>query len=134
MIDNLSVAERIRAFCQARHITVARFEREAGLSNGYTSQLKSAPGPGKRMQIAAAFPELNMGWLLTGEGEMLRPSPQSVGDVTSGTVVGANISGSDNSVSHNDTSTVLRLLQNCQDQLKKKDEQIDRLLALLEKK
>ncbi len=113
---------------------MARFEREAGPSNGYTSQLKSAPGPGKRMQIASAFPELNMGRLLTGEGEMLRPSPQSGGDVTSGTVVGANISGSGNSFSHSDTLTVLRLLQNCQDQLKKKDEQIDRLLALLEKR
>ncbi len=133
MIDNLSVAERIKAFCQARHITVARFEREAGLSNGYTSQLKSAPGPGKRMQIAAAFPELNVGWLLTGEGEMIRP-PQAIGDVSNSTVVGANVSGNGNLISHNDMADMIRLQLGYQDLLKKKDEQIDRLLALLEKK
>lgn len=63
--------ERIMQFLKYKGIAQGKFEKMAGLSNGYISNLKSNPSPEKLMNILSAFPEINQTWLLTGEGEML---------------------------------------------------------------
>lgn len=66
-----TVKERLMKFIAYKQIGQTKFEKLAGLSNGYLNQLRKAPGVDKIQMIIGAFPDLNQQWLLTGEGEML---------------------------------------------------------------
>ena len=66
---------------------------------------------------------------------MLRPE-QNVSDVSGSTVVGANVNGNGNNISNNDASNIagmIELQKGYQDMMKKSQEQIDRLLAVIER-
>jgi hypothetical protein len=66
--------ERIAMYLQFRAITPHSFERRIHLSNGYFSkQTKNLGSVGSDIlvKIHDSYPELNMLWVLTGEGEMI---------------------------------------------------------------
>ena len=66
--------ERIAMYLQFRAITPHSFERKIHLSNGYFSkQTKNLGSVGSDIlvKIHENYPELNMLWVLTGEGQML---------------------------------------------------------------
>lgn len=83
-------------------------------------------------KIISAFPELNKSWLLTGEGEMLRPlvSQSSTGDHS------PNINGDGNAINDQrvvdglmtEVSELRRMLQS---QLDVNKEQFDRLVGII---
>lgn len=66
-----TVKDRLTKFRQYKKLGQGKFEKLSGLSNGYLTQLRKAPGSEKLQRILCAFPDLNRTWLLTGEGEML---------------------------------------------------------------
>ena len=66
-----SVKERIILFIKKKGLSQKKFEKAAGLSNGYINSLRKSPTAEKMRSIIDAFPEINPQWLLTGEGEML---------------------------------------------------------------
>lgn len=68
----MTLKDRLLEYCQHTGVKISAFERRSGLSNGYFNQVKKEPSRSKISQIAAAFPDLNTDWLLTGEGEMLK--------------------------------------------------------------
>jgi len=66
--------ERIAMYLQFRAITPHSFERKIHLSNGYFSkQIKNLGSVGSDIlvKIYNSYPELNMLWVLTGEGQMI---------------------------------------------------------------
>jgi hypothetical protein len=66
--------ERIAMYLQFRAITPHSFERKIHLSNGYFSkQTKNLGSVGSDIlvKIHDNYPDLNMLWVLTGEGEMI---------------------------------------------------------------
>lgn len=67
-----TVKERLIKFINYKGITVNKFEKLCGLSTGYVANMRVSIQPTKVQNIAQIYPELNTGWLLTGEGEMLR--------------------------------------------------------------
>lgn len=67
-----TVRDRLILYLQAKKIGRNKFEKKAGLSLGYITSLKSAPGSDKLVDILTAAEDLNEQWLLTGEGEMLK--------------------------------------------------------------
>ena len=69
-MDN-SVKERVKKFIEYKKISVREFERRCNLSNGYVSGIDQTIMPNKVSIINQQFPELNIGWLLSGTGEML---------------------------------------------------------------
>ena len=69
----MSVKERLIQFIKYEGIPVRRFEARTGLSFGYVNAIRVSIQPDKVSSIAREFPNLNTGWLLTGEGEMLKP-------------------------------------------------------------
>lgn len=69
---NQSIKERIILFLKHLGISQAKFEKRCGLANGYVNNIRKSITPEKLQQIALCFPELNTGWLMTGEGEMLK--------------------------------------------------------------
>ena len=73
----MGVKERLLEFINSEKIAVSEFERRAGLSNGYVSKERRAVSSDKVSHISEAFPNLNMKWVNTGEGEMLKYSSDS---------------------------------------------------------
>jgi len=64
--------ERLFKLLDFLQIGQAAFEKKVGISNGYTNNLKNSIGASVASKISIAFPDVNITWLLTGEGEMLK--------------------------------------------------------------
>ena len=72
MNEQETVKERLTKYLREKGIGRNRFESMAGISAGYITNLKKAPGADILVKILNAAPDLNKSWLLTGEGEMLK--------------------------------------------------------------
>ncbi len=68
----MTIKERAELFCEKKDISLAAFCRTSNVSNGYFSNLKGEVGYKICKKIAKSYPELNLDWLQTGEGEMLK--------------------------------------------------------------
>lgn len=67
-----TVKERLIAFINYLGMSKNAFENACGLSTRYVSNISASVSPDKLKQISLKFPELNVEWLLTGQGDMLR--------------------------------------------------------------
>lgn len=67
----MTVKDRLLKFLSYKGISQRMFERNVGLSNGYITNMKQTIMPGKVQRISLHYPDLNTGWLLTGDGDML---------------------------------------------------------------
>lgn len=67
-----SVKERLISFIRFKGLSKNKFEELCGLSKRYVSNISVSIQPDKIEKISLVFPELNTGWLLSGEGEMLK--------------------------------------------------------------
>lgn len=85
------VRDRLEYYIAHKGLSVRKFEILIGASNGYVSNIKLNITPAKQKQIQSAFPDLNMAWLLTGEGDMLRHEPSQ------------NVTGNNNIVGNSNT-------------------------------
>lgn len=72
-MENPEVKERLIEFIRTMGLSVAQFERRAGLSNGYIRNFRGSFGGNKFDLILEAFPMLNREWVTTGRGEMMLP-------------------------------------------------------------
>ena len=67
----MSVKERLKKFVEFKELTASAFCKSIGVSNAYISSMNKSIQPDKIESITLKYPELNISWLLTGEGEML---------------------------------------------------------------
>lgn len=63
--------ERLRKYLEYKHLSVREFERLCNLGNGVASRLSKTTTPATIKKIENNS-DLNIEWLLTGEGEMLK--------------------------------------------------------------
>lgn len=130
MDQNQTVKERLISYISFLGIGQGRFEKECGLSNGYVNNIRKSITPEKLQQIALHYPRLNTGWLMTGEGQMLKENITQHANGDNNT----QIAGNGNLV---EMSSSLKLaIEEIAEQRKlvsKSQEQIDRLLAIIEK-
>lgn len=71
------ILDRLKIFIDYKGIPIATFEKSIGMSNasfGKQLKKKGAIGTDKLENILIAYPELSPSWLMTGVGEMLKPS------------------------------------------------------------
>ncbi len=68
----MTIADRLLEFIQYLDIPAQVFEKQCGISGGTASRLSSKSYPKTFGKIASSYPELNMEWLKTGEGTMLK--------------------------------------------------------------
>ena len=74
----MNLKNRILQFIEYKGITVQEFEKRAGLSNASVSKMGDNTRTSTLDKISNSYPELNVSWLRTGEGEMLTSSQASM--------------------------------------------------------
>lgn len=70
----MRVIDRLNQYLEAKRITAYAFERACGVANGYLGkQLKGKGSIGSDIleKISQEYPDLNLVWLITGQGKML---------------------------------------------------------------
>lgn len=72
MNENQSVRDRLKSYIKSLNISVRQFERDCGLCNAYVNSIRQGIQPDSLKKIVEKYPTLNVEWLLTGEGTMLR--------------------------------------------------------------
>lgn len=126
-----TLKERVSAYCKRKNISIYKFEKDSGLSNGYFNQVKTRPSDDKLMSIHRAFPDLNVDWLSTGQGEMI-----SMNGIETHASGNANVVIGSGKISNND-DVQLAVLKSENEmlraQLDDKDKQIEFLKSLINK-
>lgn len=66
-----TVKDRLIAYLDYKQISKTEFGRTIGVSNSYVTSIRKSIDPDKIKSIASNYPDLNIEWLLTGNGEMI---------------------------------------------------------------
>jgi phage repressor protein C with HTH and peptisase S24 domain len=69
---------RLLEYINATNISQSKFEKQAGISNGYINNLKDSPSSRILQKIFDAFPDLNREWLMTGSDDMIKRQDSKV--------------------------------------------------------
>lgn len=72
------IVQRIKAYIDAKNISISAFEKMVGLANGTfrkSYEGNKAIKSDVLEEVFAIFEDISPIWLLTGEGEMLKPNP-----------------------------------------------------------
>jgi len=72
----MSIRERLRKFIDYKGISRYKFYKDLGLSNGFLDK-EGNIGSDKCEKIIYQYPDLNIIWLITGEGDMLYNSTKN---------------------------------------------------------
>lgn len=78
-----TVKERLIQYINYKGLSKNKFETICGFGSRYVSNISVSIPPDKVKIISLKFPDLNTGWLLTGEGEMLRKNSSKTPDFAS---------------------------------------------------
>jgi hypothetical protein len=68
----MSVKERLINYLKVKKIGQKRFALSIGRSSGYVNAISKSIQPATIHSISMHYPDLNIEWLMTGEGEMLK--------------------------------------------------------------
>lgn len=68
----MSVQERLLVFLKHKRLSKLAFANSIGRSPAYVTNIVTTIGKESRKVIEATYPELNMEWLLFGNGEMIK--------------------------------------------------------------
>lgn len=67
-----TVKERLIEFIAYLKMGQGKFEKACGLSNGFVTNIRDGFSTPNLSKIMGRYPELNIDWLITGKGEMLK--------------------------------------------------------------
>ena len=70
----MNVKDRIKKFIDHERLSISAFEKTIEVSNGYVNSISKNIGIDKLNVIVEKYPQLSLEWLITGKGEMLKPS------------------------------------------------------------
>lgn len=68
----MNTQTRLNAYIESKGLSVREFERICGLSNGSASKIADSSRKSTFDRISTSCPDLNIDWLLTGKGDMLK--------------------------------------------------------------
>lgn len=73
-----NIKERLLSYLRYKKVNNSEFGRMIGVSNAYITSIRKSIQPDKLEKISECFPDLDISWLITGEGEMLNDKPSAV--------------------------------------------------------
>lgn len=73
-MERNTVKDRLIAYLSEKKLSKAEFGRRIGASSAFVTSMRKSMQPDKIERIAQEFSDLNIVWLQTGEGEMLKGS------------------------------------------------------------
>lgn len=82
----MSVKERLIEYLDFKGISKSNFGRAIGVSSAYVTSIRKSIDDEKVLRISEKYPDLNINWLLYGEGEMLKTSTAEQTETTPYTV------------------------------------------------
>ena len=133
-MDN-SIGFRIRKIRSEKKLTQDEFSNIIGVKQANLSHIENK---GLKItidilnKIISNF-DVDANWLLSGKGEMYK-NVQNLGEISNSTVVGANVSGNGVSIHHTlSPEVVIESNKNHHEIIKKQQEQIDSLIAIINK-
>lgn len=120
---------RILDLIKYKKITIQKFFELTGIKRGFldSDKLNQSVSDRHLAMIFAAFPDINAEWLITGKGEMLRNGASK--DTHEDNPLHIDIEAVKMLIAEKD-----RTIANLQEQLDKKDQQIEKLLHIIENK
>lgn len=130
-MDN--IGEKLKEYFKNKGLTQTQIAEISGVSQSYVAALLNGSKTfgKKQAQKWGDLFDISPNWLLTGTGEM-QYNPSSIIQQNQN---GDNINGHSIKLEKtSETEKLLNALSECHELLRKKDEQIDRLLSLLEKR
>jgi len=74
----MNVKERLMEFVEHLKITASEFQMSIGVSTGYIGSIRKSIGIDILEQISNVYPQLNLEWLMTGKGSMIKSDQKSV--------------------------------------------------------
>lgn len=122
MENKSTLKERLEEFVEYLDLTNQKFEQNAGLPNGFINKSGKYISDKSEQKIINTYPDLNINWLLTGEGEMLNNGQKHLSQQTEPQI---NENSLDELYLLNKTIDILR------ENLERKDAQIESLFAII---
>ncbi|SFG55032.1 hypothetical protein [Prevotella sp. KH2C16] len=99
------VQERLKCFIAYLGINESQFQQITGLANGFVSSTNSNMRNSSKKLISAHYPELNMDWLISGRGDMLKSDKNTInssGANSANAIHGNAVILNSNEISHED--------------------------------
>lgn len=123
----MNIAERVKQLAENKGITMYILSLETGISQSSLSRFITGKGEisRKNLKKLSEYFHVDLDWLVTGEGEQ---TPSIIQQNHSGD----NINGQSVTVNKSETEKLLEVIDKCHDLLREKDEQINRLLNIIE--
>lgn len=120
-----TVKYRLEQFLKNRGIKKTEFAKAIGVSNSYITSMRKSIQPDKLEKINYSYPDLNISWLLYGEGTMLR-------DGETENAPAAKPAERTPAENPDTVAGMIELQKGYQQMLAKSQEQIDRLISIIE--
>lgn len=122
----MNIAERVKQLAEKKGITMYILSSETGISQSTLSRFITGKGEisRKNLKKISEYFNVNLDWLVTGEGE---PKASIIQHNQSGD----NINGHSVTVNQSETEKLLEVINSCHEIIRKKDEQIDKLLEII---
>lgn len=81
----MDIKARLKKYALSKGLSDRAFAMRAGLASSFISSCKGMLTAVTINKLSVCYPDLNISWLLTGEGEMLRPEAEEAAAPAAGT-------------------------------------------------
>ena len=120
----MSVKERLIKYLKSKKVSYTNFGKVIGVSNAYVTSIRKSIDIDKIQSIALNYPDLNIDWLLTGQGNMLKES-----NTVTQSIVGDNNQLAGNRIKNtSEYKSMTELIKDLKKQINQKDSIINNLI------
>ena len=120
----MNLKDRLKEYISYKGLTVQRFEDAVGVANGSVNKMGDNTRMSTLDKISEAFPDLDMIWLRTGVGSMLKGNTNNIAIATDN---GHAVAGNHSVINHNQDELRKQIAE-----LQKQLDEYDRSIAILE--